>query len=226
MPGCRSIRVAFPKPTGRWIGRRGPCGTPRAQDSVLPLRGFDEDLRTRAAAALQAAGVELHPGAVPREVQRAGGQWLLIAADERMREYPFVLNATGRRPNTVGLGLENLGIELDADGAVPVDAQLHSKAEAVYAIGDVTNKWNLTPVAIAEGRALADSLFGPLPREVDLSLVASAVFTLPPLATLGPTEAEAEVAVGARSRRRAVVAGVAPLEFPQAARRRRVSWRR
>lgn len=158
--------------------------------ATLPLRGFDEDLRTRAAAALQAAGIELHPGVTPREVQRAGDQWLLIAADERMREYPFVLNATGRRPNTAGLGLEALGITLDKAGAVPVDAQLHTTAEGVYAIGDVTNQWNLTPVAIAEGRALADSLFGPNPREVDLSLVTAAVFTLPPLATVGPTEAE------------------------------------
>ncbi len=156
----------------------------------LPLRGFDEDLRTRAAAALQAAGVTLHPGAAPRQVQRAGGEWLLILDDERMLEFPFVLNATGRRPNTAGLGLERLGITLDAAGAVPVDAQLHTTAEGVYAIGDVTNKWNLTPVAIAEGRALADSLFGPGPREVDLSLVTAAVFTLPPLATIGPTEAE------------------------------------
>ncbi len=157
----------------------------------LPLRGFDEDLRTRAAAALQAAGIDLHPGAVPREVQRAGSDWLLIAADERMREFPFVLNATGRRPNTAGLGLETVGIEIDPAGAVPVDARLHSSADGVYAIGDVTNKWNLTPVAIAEGRALADSLFGPTPREVDLSLVTAAVFTLPPLATIGPTEADA-----------------------------------
>ncbi len=158
--------------------------------ATLPLRGFDEDLRTRVAAALQAAGIELHPGVTPREVQRAGDQWLLIAADERMREYPFVLNATGRRPNTAGLGLEALGITLDKAGAVPVDAQLHTTAEGVYAIGDVTNQWNLTPVAIAEGRALADSLFGSNPREVDLSLVTAAVFTLPPLATVGPTEAE------------------------------------
>jgi glutathione reductase (NADPH) len=156
----------------------------------LPLRGFDEDLRTRVAAALQAAGVALHPGAAPREVQRADGQWLLVLDDERLLEFPFVLNATGRRPNTAGLGLETLGIEVDAVGAVPVDALLRTRAAGVYAIGDVTNKWNLTPVAIAEGRALADSLFGPQPRQVDLSLVTAAVFTLPPLATIGPTEAD------------------------------------
>jgi glutathione reductase (NADPH) len=157
----------------------------------LPLRGFDDDLRTRAAAALQAAGIELHPGAAPRQVQRAGNEWLLIADDERMREFPFVLNATGRAPNTAGLGLQTVGITLDARGAVPVDARLHTAAEGVYAIGDVTHRLNLTPVAIAEGRALADSLFGPAPRQVDLSLVASAVFTLPPLASIGPAEADA-----------------------------------
>jgi glutathione reductase (NADPH) len=156
----------------------------------LPLRGFDEDLRTRAAAALQAAGVTLHPGAAPREVQRAGDQWLLILDDERMLEFPFVLNATGRLPNTAGLGLETIGVRPDAQGAIPVDARLRTTAANVYAIGDVTHRVNLTPVAIAEGRALADSLFGPAPREVDLSLVSSAVFMLPPAATIGPTEAE------------------------------------
>jgi glutathione reductase (NADPH) len=166
----------------------------------LPLRGFDEDLRTRAAAALQAAGVELHPGAAPARIELApasatgepgqGDLLLLVAADERVREFPFVLNATGRRPNTRGLGFEKLGIRLDAVGAVPVDAQMRTSAENVYAIGDVTNRKNLTPVAIAEGRALADSLFGGAPRTVDLSLVPSAVFTLPPLATVGPSEGE------------------------------------
>jgi len=80
---------------------------------------------------------------------------------------------------------------LDAQGAVPVDARRRTVAPGVYAIGDVTNHKNLTPVAIAEGRALADSLFGATPRTVDLSLVASAVFTLPPIATIGPSEADA-----------------------------------
>jgi glutathione reductase (NADPH) len=157
----------------------------------LPLRGFDEDLRTRAAAALQAGGVELHPGAAPRRVQRAGDGYALIAHDERVREFAFVLNATGRRPNTAGLGLESIGVVPDKAAAVPVDARLRTSAPGVYAIGDVTNRKNLTPVAIAEGRALAESLFGPTPREVDLSLVASAVFILPPLATIGPSEADA-----------------------------------
>lgn len=157
----------------------------------LPLRGFDEDLRLRAAQALQAAGVELHPGRAPQRVHRSGDGLVLDFADATSREFPYVLNATGRRPNTHGLGLETLGLALGQHGAVPVDAQLRTPVDGVYAIGDVTNRMNLTPVAIAEGRALADALFGPTARPVDLGLVASAVFLLPPIATVGPSEAQA-----------------------------------
>ncbi len=152
----------------------------------LPLRGFDEMLRTACAAALQAAGVELHPGSVPQRVQRSDGGFLLLLGEDRVATFPWVLNATGRRPNTAGLDLA-----LDADGAVRIDSALRTSQPGVYAIGDVTNRKNLTPVAIAEGRALADSLFGAAPREVDLSRVASAVFTLPPIASVGMSEAEA-----------------------------------
>ncbi|MES2715000.1 MAG: glutathione-disulfide reductase [Pseudomonadota bacterium] len=152
----------------------------------LPLRGFDALLRNAAASALQAAGVALHPAAVPQRIERDGAQFLLVLGEDRLLAFPWVLNATGRRPNTTGLGLA-----LDPRGAVPVDAQCNTALPGVYAIGDVTNRRNLTPVAIAEGRALADRLFGPSHRAVDLSLVPSAVFMLPPLATVGPTEEEA-----------------------------------
>jgi glutathione reductase (NADPH) len=161
----------------------------------LPLRGFDEMLRTAALAELQAAGVEVHAEQLPTRVQAVAGGRLLLFGDERMREFPWVLNATGRRPNSAGLGLETLGIVPDAAGAVPVDAALQTTATNVYAIGDLTNRVNLTPVAIAEGRALADTLFGGRPRTVDLSRVPTAVFMLPPLASCGPTEAE-RVAAG------------------------------
>lgn len=157
----------------------------------LPLRGFDDDLRRRAAHALQAAGVTLHAGRVPQHVAKLGDSLRLAFADGAASDFGYVLNATGRRPNTARLGLETLGIELGARGEVPVDARRHTAARNVYAIGDVTDHRNLTPVAIAEGRALAESLFGAGRREVDLSLVASAVFLLPPIATIGPTEAEA-----------------------------------
>ncbi len=160
----------------------------------LPLRGFDEMLRTGAAAALQAAGVELHPGVVPQRIQKSGEEFILLLGEERVRSFPWVLNGTGRRPNTAGLGLEQLGVALGRRGSVPVDAGRAVQgvqAAGVYAIGDVTDHINLTPVAIAEGRALADSLFGPARRSVDLSRVASAVFMTPPIATVGPTEEQA-----------------------------------
>ena len=157
----------------------------------LPLRGFDEMLRTAAAAELAAAGVAVHAGSVPSRVMRTAGGWLLAFGEERVVEVPWVLNATGRRPNTAGLGLREAGIELDTLGAVRVGAGLATTLPAHFAIGDVTNRKNLTPVAIAEGRALADTLFGGRPRSVDLSRVASAVFMLPPIASVGPTEAEA-----------------------------------
>jgi len=151
-----------------------------------PLRGFDDTLRSAAAMALQAGGVELRAGLVPSAVQRTAEGLLLVFGDERVLDFPWVLNATGRRPNTQGLGLA-----LDPQGAVPVDASLQTALPGVYAIGDVTNRKNLTPVAIAEGRALADTLFGGAPRKVDLSLVPSAVFMMPPIGTVGPTEAQA-----------------------------------
>jgi glutathione reductase (NADPH) len=154
--------------------------------SPLPLRGFDEMLRTAAAAGLQAAGVKLHPSSPPRRIQRARQAFLLLLDEDRRLEFPWVLNATGRRPNSAGLGLET-----DDHCAVRIDDRLQTSSPGVWAIGDVTNRKNLTPVAIAEGRALADSLFGKAPRTVDLSRVASAVFMLPPIGTVGPTEAEA-----------------------------------
>jgi glutathione reductase (NADPH) len=152
----------------------------------LPLRGFDEMLRTGCAAALEAAGVELHPGSAPRRVQRVDGGLLLQFSEDRVRHFPWVLNATGRRPNGAGFG-----VELDARGAVRIDKSFCTSSPGVYAIGDVTDRKNLTPVAIAEGRALADALFGNAAREVDLSRVASAVFMLPPIASVGPSEEEA-----------------------------------
>ena len=163
----------------------------------LPLRGFDPMLRAAAAAELQAAGVELHPGVLPRRVRRLGAgstasptRYALELGEDRLREFDWVLNATGRRPNTAGLGLETLGIEPLDDGAIAVDHALGAGFAGLFAIGDVTNRKNLTPVAIAEGRALADSLFGATPRTVDLSRVASAVFMLPPIGSVGPGEDE------------------------------------
>ncbi|HET9645351.1 MAG TPA: glutathione-disulfide reductase [Burkholderiaceae bacterium] len=156
----------------------------------LPLRGFDEDLRTRVATALVAAGVVLKPSLAPTRIAREGGGWRLDLPDGQTLFEPWVLNATGRRPNSSGLGLETVGITTDAKRAVPVDSQRRTKARGVYAIGDLTNQHNLTPVAIAQGRALADRLFGEGPPLSELDHVPTAVFTLPPLGTVGLSEQE------------------------------------
>ena len=157
----------------------------------LPLRGFDADLRTRLATALADAGVELLPGQVPLRVDGDPGAWRLGLPNGSTLNVPWVLNATGRRPNTAGLGLAAIGVATDAQHAVRVDAMCHSTLPHVLAIGDVTNRKNLTPVAIAEGRAVADRLFGGVRgAAVDLRRVATAVFTLPPIGTIGPCESD------------------------------------
>lgn len=158
---------------------------------TLPLRGFDNDLRQRLAQALAARGITLASGVGLRALERSGSGFALHRADGSVLAAEAALNATGRAPNTAGLGLAELGVKLDARGAVAVDADSRSSVSGVWAIGDVTHRMNLTPVAIAEGRAFADTEFGGRPVRVDHRLVASAVFTDPPIATVGLSEAAA-----------------------------------
>jgi glutathione reductase (NADPH) len=157
----------------------------------LPLRGFDPDLRARLAQALQERGITLASGVGLVSLQRIGAGFVLERADGSRIAAAAALNATGRRPTTAGLGLERVGIELVANGAIPVDADSRTLAAGVWAVGDVTNRRNLTPVAIAEGRAFADTEFGGRPARVDHRTVATAVFTEPPIGTIGFSEPEA-----------------------------------
>ena len=158
---------------------------------ALPLRGFDHDLRKRLAQALEARGITLAGGVGLRALARTGGRFELQRADGSLLCADAVLNATGRRPNTAGLGLEQAGVQIDARGAIAVDIDSRTTAQGIWAIGDVTDRVNLTPVAIAEGRAFADSEFGHRAVRVDHRTVASAVFTEPPIATVGLTETDA-----------------------------------
>ena len=107
-----------------------------------------------------------------------------------------VLIATGRRPNTAGLGLDSAGIELGEGGQIPVDEANKTSCASIYAVGDVTDRVQLTPVAIREGQAFADTVFGGNPRTVDYSSIPSAVFSQPPLAAVGLTEGEARMQYG------------------------------
>jgi glutathione reductase (NADPH) len=157
----------------------------------LPLRGFDEDMRTALAEALTAQGVTWHGGTVPRSVERNGEAYVVTLEDGVRIETDLVFWAIGRRPNTAGLGLEDAGVRTAPSGAVIVDSQQQTSQPGIYAIGDVSNNQNLTPVAIAEGHALADRLFSRTARRWNLAQVPTAVFSHPPLATCGLTEAEA-----------------------------------
>jgi glutathione reductase (NADPH) len=157
----------------------------------LPLRGFDEDLRVELASALETQGIRMHPRTGVAAIEADGGQKRVLLKDGTAIEADLVFTAIGRVPHTEGLGLERAGVATDGFGAVRVDADGRTNQDNVYAIGDVTNRINLTPVAIAEGHALADGLFGPGKRFWHLDAVASAVFSAPPIATVGLTETQA-----------------------------------
>ena len=157
----------------------------------LPLRGFDEDLRLCLAEELAANDVVLHPDCVPKSITQEEGKKCLALSDLSMLDVDAVFFATGRAPNTKGLNLEAAGVETGEKGEIPVGEGFATNVPHIYALGDVTDRLNLTPVATAEGHALADTLFGGKPRGVSLENVPTAVFSIPPIATVGITEAEA-----------------------------------
>ncbi len=157
-----------------------------------PLRGFDVDLRKRVAESLTTAGVAHHAGALPTRIDKSAGGYKVALSDGETREVDAVLVATGRRPLTQNLGLARAGVETRENGAIIVDAQSRTNVPSIYAVGDVTDRINLTPVAIREGHAFADSVFGGQPTTVDYDCVASAVFTTPEVGTVGLTEEAAQ----------------------------------
>ena len=157
----------------------------------LPLRGFDEDMRLGVAEALAANGVVLHPDVMPESITSEGDERALALSDLSVLNVDMVFFATGRAPNLNGLGLETTGVKTGKAGAICIDDNLVTSVPNIYAIGDVTDRLNLTPVATAEGHALADSLFGDNPRQVSLDNVPTAVFSIPPVATVGIAEFQA-----------------------------------
>lgn len=163
------------------------------------LRGFDDDVRTHLFEEMLKKGITvlLHSDVVRIDkssdaslsVALTGSQTTPLGVDA-------VLYATGRVPNTLGLGLAEAGVALDEAGGVTVDAFGQTNISSIHAVGDVTNRIALTPVAIREGAALANTLFGPTPVSADLTTVPSAVFSQPPIGTVGLTEAQALVQYG------------------------------
>ncbi len=163
----------------------------------LPLRGFDDNLRSRLADALKSAGVEHRAGALPTRVTKCVGGLEVEMSDGAPLTVDCLLVATGRRPLTQNLGLEAAGVALRENGAVAVDAHSRTNVDSIYAVGDVTDRLNLTPVAIREGQAFADSVFGATPTTINYEHTPSAVFTTPEIGTVGLSEAEALARHGA-----------------------------
>lgn len=155
------------------------------------LRGFDDEARGHIAELIRERGVKLHVGTDVMEMEKSlEGIWVK-ATDGREESFDAVLYATGRTPMTGGLGLEELGVKLGRNGAVEVDEWSQTAVPSIYAVGDVTDRINLTPVAIREGHAFADTVFGGRQRKADHDLVPGAVFTQPEYGYVGLTEEEA-----------------------------------
>jgi len=156
------------------------------------LRGYDETIRDRLLQISMTKGIEFRFNCRFERIARAeDGTLRLETAGGDTIETDLLLFATGRLPHTRGLGLEEAGVALDPAGAVVVDADSRSSVPSIYAVGDVTNRVQLTPVAIREGQAFADTVFGNRPWQVDYNCIPSAVFSHPPLAGVGLTEGQA-----------------------------------
>ena len=155
------------------------------------LRGFDDEARGHVAELMRERGVNLHVGTDVIEMKPVEGGIWVKSTDGREHVYEKVMYATGRVPNTGGLGLEEAGVKIGRGGAVVVDDYSQTAVPSVYAVGDVTNRINLTPVAIREGAAFVETVFKGNPTKPDHDLVASAVFTQPELGTVGLTEEQA-----------------------------------
>ena len=161
------------------------------------LRGYDESMRDRLLQISIMKGIDFRFNAEFREISRnADGSLTVAMTNHEDLEVDCVMFATGRIPNTAGLGLESIGVELTARGAVKVDRFSRSTVESIYAVGDVTDRVQLTPVAIREGHAFADTVFGNKPTSVSYDCVPSAVFSHPPIAGVGMTEGEARNKLG------------------------------
>jgi len=160
------------------------------------LNGFDEDVRQFLSQEMGKAGIDIKLNSGVETVTRgADGLSVLLARGQRL-EADTVLFATGRRPLTQGLGLEAAGVALDDNGAVVVDAHYRSSVPSIFALGDVSTKTPLTPVALAEAMVLVDRLFGDGRRRLDYEYIPTAVFTHPNVGTCGYTEAEARAKFG------------------------------
>ncbi len=155
------------------------------------LRGFDDDVRQTVTEGLIGKGIDVRLNTDVRRIREADGGYQVDLTGDKRLTVDQVMYCTGRRPYTGDLGLEKAGVATNAGGAIEVDEFSRTSADNIFAVGDVTDRINLTPVAIHEGHAFADSEFGNAPRPVDHRFVPSAVFSQPPVGSVGYGEQEA-----------------------------------
>ena len=161
------------------------------------LRGYDLTIRDRLLQISMMKGIDFRFDATFQGIEKqADGSLKVSMSGHDPIEVDLVMFATGRVPNTHGLGLDSAGVELDEIGAIKVDEDNRSTCPSIYAVGDVTNRVQLTPVAIREGQAFSDTVYGNKPTRVDYGCIPAAVFSHPPMAGVGMTEAEARQKLG------------------------------
>jgi glutathione reductase (NADPH) len=158
------------------------------------LRGFDDDVRTHLRHEMERSGIRVICGRTVTEVTQSGAAHPAKLSDGQWIDVDKVMFATGRRPNVSGLGLDKAGVKLAENGGIAVDEFSRTSVPHIYAVGDVTNRVNLTPVAIREGHAFADTVFGGKPTKVDHTNVPTAVFSEPEVGVVGLTETQARAA--------------------------------
>jgi len=155
------------------------------------LRGFDDDVREHLRNEMRNRGITVTCGHTVTEIQKAGEDFVTRLSDNSTTKSDKVMFAIGRHPNVSGFGLERLGIKISSHGGIEVDEFSRTSVSNIYAVGDVTNRVNLTPVAIREGHAFADTVFGGKPTPVDHTNVPTAVFSEPEIGVIGLTETQA-----------------------------------
>lgn len=155
------------------------------------LRGFDDDVREHLRNEMRNRGITVTCGHTVTEIHKAGEEFVTRLSDNSTIKSDKVMFAIGRHPNVSGFGLERLGIKISSHGGIEVDEFSRTSVSNIYAVGDVTNRVNLTPVAIREGHAFADTVFGGKPTPVDHTNVPTAVFSEPEIGVIGLTETQA-----------------------------------
>lgn len=185
------IAVEF---AGIWRGVGSDVTLAVRADNVL--RGFDNDIRESVADAMTKRGIHIMRETVVRSIEKVEGGLSVRLAGGEIIETDVVLFATGRTPNSQNIGLEEAGIQIDKNGAIEVDSFSRTNVKNIHAVGDVTNRINLTPVAIAEARAVAETLFHDNPIEMSHENVPCAVFCQPPVGSVGLSETDARAKYG------------------------------